>query len=139
MANQRDWPLLTSNCPLCGHPNCPDCREASVSILACCKCRARAIKRLEDLQKLQDKKDEPNETSADKQKLATVRGGSKTEKSPAAKGKKKTKTIPERITEARPAGQNFTHLEVPDPAQKTDGAAGGRHYNRFHQKLEHDV
>src|SRR5439155_17069329 len=56
MANQRDWPLLRSNCPLCGHPNCPDCREVSVSILACCKCRARAIKRLEDLQASRQKR-----------------------------------------------------------------------------------
>ncbi len=57
MAKRLDWPLLRTKCLFCGHANCPECREVSFSILACCKCRARAIKRLQDLQDALDKKD----------------------------------------------------------------------------------
>jgi hypothetical protein len=55
MAKRLDWPFLRAKCLLCGHLNCPECREVSFSILACCKCRARAIKRLQDLQQPEDK------------------------------------------------------------------------------------
>jgi hypothetical protein len=58
MAKRRDWPFLRAKCLLCGHLNCPDCREVSYSILACCKCRASAIKRLQDLQEFQKKEGE---------------------------------------------------------------------------------
>ena len=52
MIKRPEWPLLRLRC-VCGHLNCPDCREVSFSILACCKCRARAIERLKELQKHQ--------------------------------------------------------------------------------------
>lgn len=54
MAKRPDWPFLRAKCLLCSHENCPECREISTSILACCKCRAEAIKRLEDRHECQD-------------------------------------------------------------------------------------
>jgi len=58
MAKRLDWPFLRAKCLLCGHLNWPECREVSFSILACCKCRARAIKRLQALQEPQNKEDD---------------------------------------------------------------------------------
>ena len=58
MAKRQDWSFLRAKCLLCGHLNCPVCREVSFSILACCQCRARAIKRLQEVQELQDKADD---------------------------------------------------------------------------------
>ena len=60
MIKRLELPLLRVRCLLCGHLNCPDCREVSFSILACCKCRAKAIERLRDLQEHQDKEDGGN-------------------------------------------------------------------------------
>jgi hypothetical protein len=58
MAKPLDWPFLRVKCVLCGHRNCPECREVSCSILACCKCRARAVKRLHELHELQNKEED---------------------------------------------------------------------------------
>ena len=58
MIKRLDWPLLKVRCLLCGHLNCPDCREVSFSILACCSCRAKAIERLQEFRAHQDTKDE---------------------------------------------------------------------------------
>ena len=55
MANRLDWSIVRAKCLLCGHLNCPACREVSFSILACCQCRQRFIECLQELQKLQDK------------------------------------------------------------------------------------
>jgi hypothetical protein len=55
MLKRLDLPLLTTKCPLCGHRNCPECREVSSSILACCECRSRAISQLVALQERQRK------------------------------------------------------------------------------------
>ena len=57
MIKRPEWPLLRVRCLLCGHLTCPACREVSFSILACCKCRAKAIERLKDLQERQDTND----------------------------------------------------------------------------------
>jgi len=57
MAKRLDWVFLRAKCLLCGHLNCPACREVSFSILACCKCRVRAIKSLQELQERQDTND----------------------------------------------------------------------------------
>ena len=55
MAKRLDWPFLRTKCLFCGHSNCPECREVSCSILACCQCRQRFIECLQELQKPQDK------------------------------------------------------------------------------------
>ena len=39
-------PTLGTICPFCHHSKCHACVEVSSNILACCKCRARAINRL---------------------------------------------------------------------------------------------
>ena len=54
MANRIDWSLFKKKCLLCGHPNCPECREVSFSLLACCKCRAKALKLIEAIKERQN-------------------------------------------------------------------------------------
>ena len=54
MANRLDWSIIRAKCLLCGHLNCPACREVSFSILACCQCRPRFIERLQELREHQD-------------------------------------------------------------------------------------
>jgi hypothetical protein len=39
-------PTLGTICPFCHHSKCHACVELSSNILACCKCRERAINRL---------------------------------------------------------------------------------------------
>ena len=43
---KNSWPGLGMECPFCSHSKCRTCLDVSVNILACCKCRARAIRRL---------------------------------------------------------------------------------------------
>jgi hypothetical protein len=59
MANWRDWSIVRAKCLLCGHPNCPACREVSFSILACCQCRPKVIERLQELER-QDRSSSEN-------------------------------------------------------------------------------
>ncbi|HWP58522.1 MAG TPA: hypothetical protein VNL14_11580 [Candidatus Acidoferrales bacterium] len=46
---------LDRKCVICGHPKCRRCREVSLSNLACCQCRARALRRLQQLAGEQNK------------------------------------------------------------------------------------
>jgi hypothetical protein len=50
---------IDPKCAICGHGKCQKCREVSFSNLACCRCRARAITRLQQL--LEGLKDVSNE------------------------------------------------------------------------------
>ena len=54
---QRSWPFLGTKCSLCFHQTCRACREISVSNLACCRCRARVIERLDDFDKIHNSED----------------------------------------------------------------------------------
>ena len=57
VVNPLDLPFVRTICLLCGHQNCPERRRESLSILACCKCRVRAVERLKNLLARHDKDD----------------------------------------------------------------------------------